>query len=372
MATGLKEKKPSKAIINLSDVKMSFGSVQALKGVSAEIVEGEFFSLLGPSGCGKTTLLRLIAGFSEPTSGSIFIDGKPMAGISANQRPTNMVFQNYAIFPHLNVGDNVGYGLKRKKLSRLDLEKEIEDALEMVDMAGYSNRGADTLSGGQQQRVALARALVMRPKVVLLDEPLSALDKKLRDQMQVELRQLQKSIGITFILVTHDQEEALIMSDRIAVMFDGEIDQLATPQDLYRRPLSRKVASFIGVMNFLDAKYLSENKEIITLDVQSLGRLEVSKSQCPYGLVPNEIQQVGVRPEMMTILLDELTLTDFEVVGVIVNSEYYGDMTYYSVLLPNNDKPVTISMRNTAGRPVLRAGDKTRVSFSPDSIVLFK
>ncbi|GHF53544.1 ABC transporter ATP-binding protein [Seohaeicola zhoushanensis] len=197
-------------IIELRGVSKRFGTVQALHRIDTEIREGEFFSLLGPSGCGKTTLLRMIAGFEHPTEGQIVIDGKPMADIPPNQRPTNMVFQSYAIFPHLNVAENVGYGLKRLRLSRADHRAAVETALAMVDLAGYGRRAAHELSGGQRQRVALARALVMRPKVVLLDEPLSALDRKLREQMQVELRQLQQSIGITFILVTHDQEEALM------------------------------------------------------------------------------------------------------------------------------------------------------------------
>ena len=201
----------AKPIIELRDVRKSFGSFEALKGINATIHEGEFFSLLGPSGCGKTTLLRMIAGFEPPSAGDIAIDGKSMDGIAANARPTNMVFQSYAIFPHLSVADNVGYGLKTKKMPKADIKREVDEALAMVDLAGFGDRAAHELSGGQRQRVALARALVMRPKVILLDEPLSALDKKLLDQMQVELRDLQKSLGITFILVTHDQEEALIM-----------------------------------------------------------------------------------------------------------------------------------------------------------------
>ena len=237
-----------KPIIELRDVVKTFGTVKALNGINANIREGEFFSLLGPSGCGKTTLLRMIAGFEDPSGGEILIDGKSMRGIPANRRPTNMVFQSYAIFPHLSVAENVAYGLKRKKLPKTEVAEEVNKALSMVDLSGYGGRAAHELSGGQRQRVALARALVMRPKVVLLDEPLSALDKKLREQMQVELRQLQQSIGITFILVTHDQEEALIMSDRIAVMFEGNIAQIDSPEGLYRHPVSKRVASFISSM----------------------------------------------------------------------------------------------------------------------------
>ena len=253
-----------KPMIELRDVVKTFGTFTALHGINGDIREGEFFSLLGPSGCGKTTLLRMIAGFEPPTSGSIRIGGKDMAGIPANRRPTNMVFQSYAIFPHLNVADNVGYGLKTRKMPKAEIRREVTRVLELVDMAGYDNRAAHELSGGQRQRVALARALVMQPEVILLDEPLSALDKKLRDQMQVELRALQRSIGITFILVTHDQEEALTMSDRIAVMFEGRIAQMASPEELYRRPATKRVASFIGVMNLLPARLVSRTDDTLT------------------------------------------------------------------------------------------------------------
>ncbi|MEP6567395.1 MAG: ABC transporter ATP-binding protein, partial [Mesorhizobium sp.] len=222
-------------MIEIKNVTRSYGSFKALDDSSLTIKEGEFFSLLGPSGCGKTTLLRMIAGFDNPTSGSISVDGQSMEGIPANRRPTNMVFQSYAIFPHLNVEQNVAYGLKRLKLGGSEEKRRVEEALAQVSLTGLGKRLATELSGGQRQRVALARALVMRPKVLLLDEPLSALDKKLREQMQVELRRLQQAVGITFVLVTHDQSEALAMSDRIAVMFGGKIAQVASPKEIYQR-----------------------------------------------------------------------------------------------------------------------------------------
>jgi spermidine/putrescine transport system ATP-binding protein len=358
-------------IIELTGVGKKFGSFEALKNINATIREGEFFSLLGPSGCGKTTLLRCIAGFEAPSAGSIVIGGKSMAGIPANQRPTNMVFQSYAIFPHLDVNDNVGYGLKKKKMSRAEIRAEVDKALEMVDLKGFGKRAAHELSGGQRQRVALARALVMRPKVVLLDEPLSALDKKLRDQMQVELRELQQSIGITFILVTHDQEEALIMSDRIAVMFEGEIAQLASPEELYRRPATERVASFIGVMNFLEARATGESGEGITLEIPALGKTTVPAAAVPKGLVAGDIRKVGVRPEMLTLLFDPGDHAEQVVEAQVTGTSYYGDMTYYGVLLPGQDKPVTISMRNTAGRSIAKPGSTVRVGWGADSVVLF-
>ncbi|SPH17266.1 Spermidine/putrescine import ATP-binding protein PotA [Defluviimonas aquaemixtae] len=356
-------------IISLDRVEKHFGEVTALAGVSATIRQGEFFSLLGPSGCGKTTLLRVIAGFEEPSSGTVMIDGKSMAGVAANRRPTNMVFQSYAIFPHLSVAENVAYGLKRQRLGKAEETRRVDEALAMVDLAGYGVRASHTLSGGQRQRVALARALVMRPKVLLLDEPLSALDKKLREQMQTELRRLQRQVGITFMLVTHDQEEALTMSDRIGVMFDGRIAQLASPEELYSRPVSRQVASFIGIMNFLPAAVTGEVGGRIALDVAGLGAIEITADQAPGG--PNgKAVSAGIRPEMLTVLLDEDERAEREVTGEVVDAAYYGDMTYYVVRLPGVEAPATISMRNTAGRRILTQGDMARVAWSPDSIVL--
>ena len=359
----------TKPIIQIDDVEKHFGAVTALSGISACIRQGEFFSLLGPSGCGKTTLLRVIAGFDEPSSGTVTIDGRSMAGVPANRRPTNMVFQSYAIFPHLSVAENVAYGLKRQRLDRAEEKSRVEAALAMVDLAGYGGRASHALSGGQRQRVALARALVMRPKVLLLDEPLSALDKKLREQMQSELRHLQRQVGITFVLVTHDQEEALTMSDRIAVMFDGQIAQLASPEELYNRPVSRQVASFIGIMNFLPARVTGEAGGRIALDVAGLGAVEIAASQAPGGAAGKTVA-AGIRPEMLTLLLEETERAGQEITGEVVEAAYYGDMTYYTVRLPGIDAPATISMRNTAGRRILSQGDTARVAWSPDAIVL--
>ncbi len=244
-----------KNIIQLQGIEKRFGSFIAVSDLSLDLREGEFFSLLGPSGCGKTTALRMIAGFQDPTrGGNVLIDGQDMDGIPANKRPTNMVFQSYAIFPHLNVGNNVAYGLRNRGISRSEIDSRVKEALEMVELGGLETRGANELSGGQRQRVALARALVMRPKVLLLDEPLSALDKKLREQMQFEMRHLQQNLGITFVMVTHDQYEAMTMSDRIGVMFDGRLVQVDAPPTLYAKPCNRDVASFIGEMNFLPAE----------------------------------------------------------------------------------------------------------------------
>ena len=250
-----------KNIVELDGVEKHFGEIAALDGVSAQIREGEFFSLLGPSGCGKTTLLRLIAGFEQPTKGNIAIDGFQMHGVEANERPTNMVFQSYAIFPHLNVEENVGYGLKRLNLGKDETARRVNEMLKLVDLENYNKRPAHALSGGQRQRVALARSLIMKPKVLLLDEPLSSLDKNLREQMQVELRHLQRTVGITFILVTHDQEEALTMSDRIILMRQGEIEQEGPPHEIFDRPNSSFVAQFMGTENIFHGTVVSQNGE---------------------------------------------------------------------------------------------------------------
>ena len=356
-----------KPIIDLINVDKSFGDLRALKGVSAQIMEGEFFSLLGPSGCGKTTLLRTIAGFEDLTDGVVLIDGKDMDGVPPNQRPANMVFQSYAIFPHLNVGENVAFGLRRKKMSILEKKEKVKEALKMVGLVGYENRSSHTLSGGQRQRVALARALILRPRVLLLDEPLSALDKKLREQMQTELRRLQRQVGITFILVTHDQEEALIMSDRIAVMFDGEIAQLDSPHELYSRPKTKEVANFIGIMNFLPAIASDAKDGLIKVKIPGLGDALIGEDQAPSGSIGT---QIGIRPEMLTILLSDDQKAEKEVVGTVVEVNYYGDMSYYSIALDGVTEPLSVSMRNTAGRKVLEPNDKTRVGWGAESLIL--
>jgi spermidine/putrescine transport system ATP-binding protein len=360
----------AKPMIEIRDVQKYYGDYHALRGINAVINAGEFFSLLGPSGCGKTTLLRTIAGFEDISSGAILIDGKVMEGVPANLRPTNMVFQSYAIFPHLTVEQNVGFGLRRDPRSATDKQKAVGEALEMVGLRGFGSRAAHALSGGQRQRVALARALILKPKVLLLDEPLSALDKKMRENMQVELIKLQRQVGITFILVTHDQEEALVMSDRIAVMFEGEIAQLDDPETLYRRPKSRKVADFIGVMNFVPGSVLAERGDRIEIDVQGLGRCEIGADQAP-GKATGKTS-VGFRPETLTILYGDQKGSEREAEGTISEVVYYGDMTYYDVKLDGVDEHVRLSMRNVPGRPVLDIGTRTRIAWSPGALVLFR
>ncbi|NJM82028.1 MAG: ABC transporter ATP-binding protein [Tabrizicola sp.] len=358
-------------MIEMRDVHKYYGDYHALRGINGTIRAGEFFSLLGPSGCGKTTLLRTIAGFEDISGGMIMIDGKNMAGVPANVRPTNMVFQSYAIFPHLTVAQNVGFGLRRDPRPKAEKQREVDEALEMVGLKGYGNRAAHALSGGQRQRVALARALILKPKVLLLDEPLSALDKKMREQMQMELIKLQRQVGITFILVTHDQEEALVMSDRIAVMFEGGIAQLADPETLYRRPNSRQVADFIGTMNFMPAKIVAETGDLVEVDSQGFGHVTLQGSQC-MGTPGSNGSSIGFRPETLTILFENQQAVDRESMATVEEVVYYGDMTYYDVRIDGMTSPVRISMRNVFGRPVLDIGNRARVAWSPGALVLFR
>ncbi|WP_298433328.1 ABC transporter ATP-binding protein [uncultured Jannaschia sp.] len=352
-------------LIRLRGIQKYYGDYHALRGVDLDIAPGEFFSLLGPSGCGKTTLLRVIAGFEGVSEGTVMIGGQDMTKVSPNKRPTNMVFQSYAIFPHLSVGQNVAFGLRRAEGSATEKDARVAEALDMVGLGGYGDRAAHALSGGQRQRVALARALVLRPKVLLLDEPLSALDKKMREQMQVELIRLQRQVGITFILVTHDQEEALVMSDRIAVMFEGDVAQIAEAEALYRRPVDRRVAEFIGVMNFLPAAISGDRVEVAGLGAMSLSELQ-STARTDGDTV------AGFRPETATLLFDGQTAPDREAHGTVAEVVYYGDMTYYDVHLDGADRPVRISMRNVFGRPVLDIGAPARLAWSPGAVTLFR
>ncbi|MBN9488785.1 MAG: ABC transporter ATP-binding protein [Alphaproteobacteria bacterium] len=254
-------------MVSVRGVSRTFASgVQALGDVTLDVGEGEFLSVLGPSGCGKTTLLRMIAGFETPDRGTISIDGEAMNDIPPHLRPTNMVFQNYAIFPHLNVFDNIAYGLRKQRLPKAELRARVEAMLATVRLEGLGGRGAGQLSGGQRQRVALARALVRRPKLLLLDEPLAALDKRLREAMQIELRALQRQVGITFLMVTHDQDEALSLADQVAVMSSGRILQIASPRELYERPNCREVPDFIGQNNFFHATVKTIEAETVTVN----------------------------------------------------------------------------------------------------------
>ena len=354
--------------VQVNDVFKNFDQVRAVDGVSLEIEQGQFFSLLGPSGCGKTTLLRLIAGFEVPNSGDILIDNKSMEGVDPNLRPTNMVFQNYAIFPHLNVEQNVAYGLRKKKLTNSERASMINQALDLVGLSGLNERSSNALSGGQKQRVALARALILKPKVLLLDEPLSALDKKLREQMQSELRHLQKAVGITFILVTHDQEEALTMSDKVAVMFDGKVEQVASPRDLYARPSTQRVASFIGAMNFIECKVLEKDNKLKIKD-SVLGSFDLSKEQVS-GESSSDSITIGIRPEMISILPKGSKITN-SISGKVSDISYFGETTYYKIKCDIDSKIFNISAQNSFGHIDYIIGEKIKFKIDLKSIVGF-
>jgi spermidine/putrescine ABC transporter ATP-binding subunit len=302
---------------------------------------GEFFSLLGASGCGKTTLLRMLAGFETPTAGEIFIDNVSMADVAPHHRPTNMVFQNYAIFPHLDVRRNIAYGLRVQRLSRSESDRLVDEMLELVKLSGFGGRRSNELSGGQRQRVALARALIKRPKVLLLDEPLGALDKKLREEMQIELRALQQSLGITFIFVTHDQEEAMTLSDRVAVMSRGKALQIAAPKEIYNHPISIEVADFIGQMNFIDASVTGLEDGRAVLDTACLGRIE-APAAAPFVREGANIV-AAIRPEKLALSLERPGDDRNAVRGVIKTAAYLGDRSHFYVSVEGHDKLLVVA-----------------------------
>jgi spermidine/putrescine ABC transporter ATP-binding subunit len=356
------------AYINITDISKHFGPVVAVDHVNIAIPSGEFFSLLGASGCGKTTLLRLLAGFEAPTTGEIYIDGAPMSQVAPHKRPTNMVFQNYAIFPHLNVNGNLAYGLRYDKIEKSEMNRRIDEALEMVQLSGYGERRSNELSGGQRQRVALARALIKRPKVLLLDEPLGALDKKLREEMQLELRALQQSIGITFIFVTHDQEEALTLSDRIAVMARGEALQIASPKELYNSPVSVEVAEFIGQMNFIPASVVDVKDGKAVLDTAGLGKITTSSAKS-FVQKGRDIV-VAVRPEQLA-LSEKQARGRSGVKGEMKTSAYLGDRSHVYVSIDGRDKPLAVSAQEGGSSAnALDRGSDVWVSWSDDALVL--
>ena len=362
--------KANDAYISIQGVSKHFGPVRAVDDISIDIRSGEFFSLLGASGCGKTTLLRMIAGFESPTRGEIFIEGVPMSQVPPYRRPTNMVFQNYAIFPHLTVSKNVAYGLRYEKTEKSEIQARVGEALEMVKLQGLGARRSHELSGGQRQRVALARALIKRPKVLLLDEPLGALDKKLRADMQIELRALQESVGITFIFVTHDQEEAMTLSDRIAVMSEGKVLQIASPKELYNRPVNVEVADFIGQMNFIDASVSRVIGGKAELETAGLGRIAVPSGDASFFREGDAIV-VAIRPERLVLSGDRNGRLE-GVRGVMRTATYLGDRSHYYVDLPGREEPLVVAGSDSGplDHDPLERGSPVRVSWPVDALVL--
>ncbi len=337
----------SDVIISIKEVIKDFGKVRAVNNANLDVIKGEFFSLLGPSGCGKTTLLRMLAGFELPTEGTIEIDGQDVTLSPPNIRPVNMVFQNYAIFPHLNVSENIAFGMRKSGLSKTELTERIEQMLELIKLPGYGQRGAQELSGGQRQRVALARALIKQPKVLLLDEPLGALDKKLREQMQIELRLLQQQVGITFVFVTHDQEEALTLSDRIAVMDQGNIIEVSTPGLLYEQPKSQFVADFIGTMNFFDCS-LNEYSDGVAIGKSGeLGDVKVIAQQPAEA--PGDKFTLAIRPEKFSISFDAPDQQYNFVKGRMGPSAYLGDRSHFYIHVEGRDNPISVALQNLSG-----------------------
>jgi spermidine/putrescine transport system ATP-binding protein len=357
--------------VRLDRVTKRFASVVAVDDMSLEIEHGEFFSLLGPSGCGKTTTLRMIAGFEEVTAGTIYLGDADVTSRPPYKRDVNTVFQNYALFPHLNVFENVAFGPRRRRTSEPEVRRRVAEMLELVELPGYERRKTSQLSGGQQQRVALARALINNPRVLLLDEPLGALDLKLRKQMQLELKRIQTEVGITFVYVTHDQEEAMTMSDRIAVMRAGHIEQLGSATELYERPATEFVAGFLGVSNLLDARLLrrSEGAEFAEFELHSGGTVRAPAD----GLTPGTAVRVGVRPEKLRIAtastpLDATTLAELNSLeGSVTDFSYVGVSTQYEVRLDDGVE-VTIYAQNIDISGVgeqFSPGERIRLTWKP-------
>jgi spermidine/putrescine transport system ATP-binding protein len=351
--------------VRLVDVVKKFGDQVAVDRINLEVRDGEFFSLLGPSGCGKTTTLRMIGGFEQPTSGLIELQGQDVTWLPPFKRNVNTVFQNYALFPHLSIFENVAFGLRRKHIKGSELKRRVTDMLDLVELPGYEQRKPTQISGGQAQRVALARALINRPAVLLLDEPLGALDLKLRKQMQVELKRIQQEVGITFIYVTHDQEEAMTMSDRIAVMNKGHYEQLGDPESLYERPLTRFVAGFLGVSNLLPAKILGTDGDYARATLRDDTAIRV-----PRALLDGQAQaSIGVRPEKIRLSEPDKDgpAGHNRLIGVVRDASYVGVSTQYIVEAPSGTLTVYEQNVERATRSELWArGDRVQVTWSPD------
>jgi len=354
-------------IISIRNVTKEFGTFTALSNISIDIMPGEIFALLGPSGCGKSTLLRIIAGFETPTQGDVLIDGKDVTDTPPNKRPINMVFQSYAVFPHMSVEANVAYGLKMDGLSSSEIAPKVAEALEQVHLTQFAGRMPDQLSGGQRQRVALARALVKRPRVLLLDEPLSALDAKLRDAMRLELVKLQQTVGVSFIIVTHDQSEALAMADRVAVLDAGMLRQLASPIDLYQKPADAFVADFIGRVNLFDVVSWEPGATLVTL--ASLGQVSLGSPMPEGGPVDHVL---AVRPEHIAIHPDPNAGALQASLGDVA---FQGETSIVEALLPDGRAIQALAQESAAGEllsrdpgtPISLTIDFTKASVLPRS-----
>jgi putrescine transport system ATP-binding protein len=350
------------ALVRFDRVSKRFGDVAAVDELTLDIKQGEFFALLGPSGCGKTTLLRLLAGFETPNDGHILLDGEDIAAVPPHARPVNMMFQNYALFPHLSVEGNIGFGLRQEKVGARERAERVDEMLALVRLQGFGKRRVSQLSGGQRQRVALARSLIKRPRVLLLDEPLAALDKKLRAETQFELMELQRRLGTTFVIVTHDQEEAMIVSDRIAVMDRGRLAQVAPPADIYERPNSRWVADFLGEVTLIEGRR-DDDGTLAT----GLGPLRI-----PAGGKTGATLWLALRPEKLRMSAAKPAAGGGNAVaGTVFEIGYRGDVSLYKLRLADRSL-MKVALANSGGRPPFAVDDRVWVSWTPEAGVLLE
>ena len=357
---------PNEIDVRLERVTKLFGDVAAVDDLSLDISEGEFFSMLGPSGCGKTTTLRMIGGFEDPTYGTVYLGGRDVTDLPPYKRDVNTVFQSYALFPHLDVYENVAFGLRRKKVDKSEIETRVADTMRLVDLTGFEKRKPPQMSGGQQQRVALARALVNHPQVLLLDEPLGALDMKLRKQMQLYLKRIQQEVGITFIYVTHDQEEAMTMSDRLAVMRLGKIEQLGEPADVYENPNTEFVAGFLGASNMLEGELKEGSNGVATVVLAAGGSVKLPSSRVPSDL--HGTVKVGVRPEKLTISRgdDASAPADLNHVSGRVTMTTYIGVSHQYKIESIGGTTMTAYVQNLGLDDAPRQGDTVTVSWQPE------